>query len=382
MKILFVSERFYPKLRGGEVMLWRVAQGLTQRGHQVQVVTPRLEGTDSHEVVKGIEIFRPLEAIHGKSDSFRKIISKGIFILNLFRRLKQFVKEMRPDVIFNLAYTVTLPCGAVGRKFNIPVITNIGILRATDYLNSGEQSALTRLHGLKERCVLRFGGHQAIRVASKSVAQKITPFTNARIYAIPSPIDDRTIRSIRENTDRQAVRNEFDIDEVELFLLFVGGLEPVKNVDALIDILSEVNRPFKFVLVGGGSQEHSLRQKVSRLGLEEKVILKGRKPQKRVFELMRAADALLLGSKSEVLPTVILEALSVGTPVITTDVGGVKDIKSCNLTVVDRIEEIKDQIERGFRRYDDSKVLEEYSMNKIAGKFESMFRQVAGGDGR
>ncbi|MFB6271477.1 MAG: glycosyltransferase family 4 protein [Salinibacter sp.] len=377
MKILIVSELFYPKLRGGEVVLWRIAQALARRGHDVVVVTSRSSDTAAHETVNGVEIHRPhLLATQGMSNSLAMAVGKLRFMRKLYRYLDQWVAVSGVDLIYNNAYTVTLPCGRLGRRHGIPVVTNIGNLQGTGHRESTGWWPIGWVQQWKEWIILRYGGHRAIRVASEAVARHIRPMTRAGVHVIPSPIDAEAARAARESVDRQVIRAETDLDDDELLLLFVGALEPVKNVDAIIDVVSRIKRSVKLLVVGTGREEPRLRAQVERLGIAERITFLGAQPHDRVLELMAAADALLLASKSENLPTVVLEALSVGTPVVSTDVGGVREISSRNLTVVNSVEGIREVIEQGTPRYGDWSVLENYSTDAIAEQFERMFETV------
>jgi len=59
LKVLYFAQLFYPALTGGgELVFFQWATELTKKGHDVFVITHRLENTKSHEMVNGINIFR------------------------------------------------------------------------------------------------------------------------------------------------------------------------------------------------------------------------------------------------------------------------------------------------------------------------------------
>src|SRR5262249_51863856 len=72
--------------------------------------------------------------------------------------------------------------------------------------------------------------------------------------------------------------------------------------------------------------EPQLRQLARKLQIAEKVHFRGRVPQDRLAEWMRAADLLVLSSRSEGIPNVLLEAISSQLPYVATDVGGVREL--------------------------------------------------------
>lgn len=115
----------------------------------------------------------------------------------------------------------------------------------------------------------------------------------------------------------------------------VGRLVEKKGFGDLIDacaILAERGRSFRCAIVGTGELEPALRAQVRRLGLEDRVELRGARPQPDVFRLLRSAAALaapcLVGTDEnrDGLPTVLLEAMACGTPCVSTDVTGIPEV--------------------------------------------------------
>jgi glycosyltransferase involved in cell wall biosynthesis len=83
----------------------------------------------------------------------------------------------------------------------------------------------------------------------------------------------------------------------------------------------------RLLVVGDGEEEASLRARVARAGLEDRVLFLGRLDDERdTAEVVRASDLVLLPSETEALPTTLIEAAACGTPVVATDVGGVREV--------------------------------------------------------
>ena len=113
------------------------------------------------------------------------------------------------------------------------------------------------------------------------------------------------------------------------FILFVGYLQEVKGAKYLIDAFREVSDDFpefKLVIIGDGSEKEALENKVSGIGLGNKVEFKGKLPLGETKEVMRRCYCLVLPSLSEGLPRVILEAMALAKPVIASNVGGIPDL--------------------------------------------------------
>ena len=75
-------------------------------------------------------------------------------------------------------------------------------------------------------------------------------------------------------------------------------------------------------IIGGGSQYSYLKQTIEKLGIENSVRLLGQKNRAEIIELISESDAFVLSSTFETFGVVVIEAFSLGKPVITTSCGG------------------------------------------------------------
>jgi glycosyltransferase involved in cell wall biosynthesis len=109
-------------------------------------------------------------------------------------------------------------------------------------------------------------------------------------------------------------------------LLFVGELRLLKGVDVLIDAVARLaarGRRVTATLVGGGPDRARFEAQVDARGLRDLIRLPGPMPARRAFALGRM---LVVPSRAESLPYVVLEAAAAGRPVIATRVGGMAEI--------------------------------------------------------
>jgi glycosyltransferase involved in cell wall biosynthesis len=108
-------------------------------------------------------------------------------------------------------------------------------------------------------------------------------------------------------------------------LVFAGRLVPQKSIDVSLEAVRR-NEDVTLLLAGEGPYHDRLVRHARELGLEHRARFLGPLPRATVFELLRAADAALLSSSWENFPHMVVEALSVGTPVLATAAGGVREI--------------------------------------------------------
>lgn len=109
-------------------------------------------------------------------------------------------------------------------------------------------------------------------------------------------------------------------------LVFLGEFRPVKGIDVLIDAIASLNRQGRQVtatLVGDGPERDSLGAQVERLGLAKVVRFQ---PAMSAREAQAFGRIMVIPSRAESLPYVVLEAAAAGMPLIATKVGGIPEI--------------------------------------------------------
>ena len=116
-------------------------------------------------------------------------------------------------------------------------------------------------------------------------------------------------------------------------LLFVGRIQPLKGADVAVEALAELNDPEARLLIVGGSsgvegdtEVRRLEKLIANNGLAERVELVEPQPHHVLSTYYRAADVCLVPSRSESFGLVALEAAACGTPVVASDVGGLRTL--------------------------------------------------------
>lgn len=111
------------------------------------------------------------------------------------------------------------------------------------------------------------------------------------------------------------------------YLLFLSTLKPSKNLEGLLTAYKLIGPAQKLVIAGKkGWLFDSIFEKVSRLGLEERVIFTDFVPDEEVPALMRGADLFLLPSFWEGFGIPVVEAMATGTPVVVSNAGSLPEI--------------------------------------------------------
>lgn len=185
--------------------------------------------------------------------------------------------------------------------------------------------------------------------------------------------------------DRKDARSKLNIPDGEKVVLSVGSLKEVKGHEYLIRALANLSRSLNFqaFIVGQGHLKGKLTRLVKETGLEERVHLVGPRPHKEIPLWMNAADILALPSLMEGLPTVVLEALACGTPVVGTRVGGVPDVvnEESGILVEPGDEEalsqaVKEALDREWDRKEIARRGSEFYWDKIAIRYEKLYSSL------
>jgi len=107
----------------------------------------------------------------------------------------------------------------------------------------------------------------------------------------------------------------------------VANLRPVKNLEVFIAAsarLTETHRKVRFIIAGEGPDRAHLEKRIRNLGLAETVELRGRVDD--IPSFLETLDVAVLCSSSESLPTVVIEYMAAGRPIVATNVGGVSEL--------------------------------------------------------
>ena len=147
---------------------------------------------------------------------------------------------------------------------------------------------------------------------------------------IPNGIDTNLFRP--DPRLRESIRAALEVDESTFVWLAVGRFEPQKDYSTMISAFSKlhtVHPTAELIIAGQGPLQTNIQQLVIQHNLASSVRFIGLR--KDIVTLMNGADAFVLSSAWEGLPMVLLEAASVGLPIVATDVGGNQEVVYNNI---------------------------------------------------
>lgn len=234
-------------------------------------------------------------------------------------------------------------CAAVrlGQELGVPVVLGA---RGTDLAKRSKNLVV------RKQVCRAIQQAEAVLCVSGDLAREAEAMgaVSDRVFTIPNGVD----RTVFDCNGANAARERLRISAECRLAVFVGWLSKLKGVSQLVQALSMVNQRdsgrWRLAVIGEGYLRNAVSRQVAQLGLTGQVFLLGPKRQAEVADWLKAADVLCLPSETEGCPNVVLEALSVGTPVLATAVGGIPELVNDDCSILIHTRE-PEEIAQGLR---------------------------------
>ena len=254
-------------------------------------------------------------------DSGIKILECGMKNgYDFFRLVRyfQFMKKEKFNVIHN--HTASRLSNAI--KFFLPTSVLISHFHGGSLGNEKwEESNLLFWDRFSSGLVDRY---IACSNHTKKVVMEKCRLPDCRVSVLYDGIDLESFRPVKK---KAAIRREFGLKDSEKIVGTVARLVPQKGIDKFIEVakrvLMEVDN-VKFLIVGNGKLRPMLEEKVIKLDLHDKVIFTGSRTD--VPDLLSVLDIFLLTSNWEPFGITLLEAMTVGVPIVAFAVDGVLEV--------------------------------------------------------
>lgn len=313
MKILIVTGIFPPDIGGPATYVPEIAKALQQRGHQVTVVT---SAEPEHLNFDDGQHPFPVHRVNRRTNL---LIRSFQIIKTIFHHIK------KADLVFANGFFVetTLASRLAGKPMVQKIVGDPAWERARNRgwtTDSFETFQATR-YGLKLEALKKlrsFAAHQTERiiVPSRYLSQWV------RKWGIP---DERLTVIYNSVQVPSAIEPAPVPVTCPIKIATVGRLVSWKCVDSIIAAVGRME-DVGLVICGDGPERDNLSKLTKALGLSDRVYFAGQRSRSETLALMAACDIFILNSTYEGLPHVILEAISLKLPVITTAVGGIPEL--------------------------------------------------------
>ena len=244
----------------------------------------------------------------------------------VYKQLRSIMREYKPDIV----HTHASKAGAVGRfaalHENIPVLVHTfhgNIFKGYfGGIKTGFYKSLERYLAKKSSAIIAISDLQKEELVNE---HRIAP--GSKVHVIPLGFDLSRFQ-IRQDEKRRSFREKWKIGNDEILIGIVGRLVPVKNHRLFLDALHNLKTDhpqlkWKAMIVGDGECRASLEEYQRKLNLDEVIFTSW---IKEIDEVNAALDIAALSSLNEGTPVSLIEAQAAGCPIVTTNVGGIKNI--------------------------------------------------------
>ncbi len=288
---------------GAERAFVRVAIGLKERGWDVCVISLRDAGLLSAELQRADIEVTALEC-------------GGFFDIRALWRMRQVIRQQRPDVLLTFLHQANIIGRISGRS--------AGVARIICSVRVADRRWSVRIpEWLTSCCVDHYA---AVSQTVADVHAKLCGLSQDRFSVIRNGVDIEAIDAIPAID-----RTQLGCTDEDFIILNAGRLTEQKAPDDVLSAVrglvkdqQEIRHRVKLVFIGDGPLKSKLEQSITNNGMQDLVRLLGHRSD--VISIMKAASVLVLASRWEGLPNVILEAQAAGLPVIASSVDGVQEL--------------------------------------------------------
>ena len=322
MRILMVSWEYPPVVVGGLGRhVHHLATALAADGHDVIVLSRQPFGTDpaSHptadEVREGVRVIAAAQDPHEfdfGTDMMAWTLAMGHAMIRA--GLRPHAEGWLPDVVHAHDWLVAHPAIALAEFFDVPMVSTIHATEAGRHSGWVSGAISRQVHASESWLALE---SDSLIACSASMADEITELFGpglAEITVIPNGIDStRWPFAIRKPHTGPAE------------LLYFGRLEYEKGIHELIAALPRIRRTHPgttLTIAGDGTQQDWLVELARKHKVLKCIRFAGRAEHEQLLALLHRVDVAVLPSHYEPFGIVALEAAAAGTPLVTSNVGG------------------------------------------------------------
>jgi len=321
VRILMVSDVYFPRVNGVSTAIETYRAGLTQQGFDVNLIAPRYDDEDDAPGITRLPGWRV------PFDPEDRIVSP-LALRNVVRRAAEHADLIHIQTPFAAHYTGL----SAARAFGLPVVATYHTL-FEEYLHLyARRLPQGLLRGLARRLsASQCNALDAIIVPSNAMVERLTSYgvkTPMRVLPTGVPLDQFAVHD--RAAQRARFRARYKIPAEQPVALFVGRAAHEKNIGFLIDALAIARQQtpdLMLIVAGEGPALDELHQHAESRGQGPHVRFIGYLDRARDLpDCYAAADFFTFASRTETQGLVLIEAMAAGLPVVALAEMGTRDL--------------------------------------------------------
>ena len=343
-QILFLLDWYPTKTNNGCVFARHLIHAIADMGFDCVVIAPRAIHKSTFQKVNRVPYFR--EDVTAKGSRVRIYMpyflhltsrkqTMGLSMDNHFRSVMGVIRKekLNPAVVYgHFLYQCGLTAARVGEKLGIPAYCACG--ENSLRLQPGSQPYATGMayHGWKE-IIRKLSGIVCVSGNNEELLRKHGFIDGDMPTGVfPNGVDENKFRIL----DRSECRRELNLPEDAFIVAFTGAFTANKGADRLAEALKGCGNVYAIFLGQGPLEPEG-----------DRILFKGRVANDDVAKYLNAADVFVLPTRGEGCCNAIVEALSCGLPVISSDLPFNDDILNPDNSLridVESVEQIRESI--------------------------------------
>ncbi len=321
MKILFVTDTYYPHINGVYYFVQRLATLLQGKGHEVAVIAPSASLDYSYTKVDDINIYG--------LPSFSTMLYKSVRVpvpFLLKKRIDDIINVYKPDVIHIQGHFIlNRAVLEVNKKYKIPIM-------GTNHFMTENLTCFVPTQKLKTRVDIYlwkefskvFNQASILTTPTEMAAELIRPKLKQSVIPVSNGID---LKRFSQDVNTNYIRKKYSLPDKPI-LLSVGRLDPEKHLNEVLEAAERALKTSDFCLVicGKGIEREALERLTKKLGIEESVFFTGFVPDEDLPAFYKTSSCFISASIAELQSIATMEAMASGIPVIAADAGALSEL--------------------------------------------------------
>jgi glycosyltransferase involved in cell wall biosynthesis len=350
MKILYISRRFYPEIKGGgQISAFYLAKTIKKLGHEIVVCTFSDEKKDKIETIDGILIYR---LSIPKLKFFPRLSNMDYMYLQMAHLSSKIIEKEKPDILHLLNFE-SIPISSIyfKKRFKLPIVATVNgplfgcfTQGAIDYKGETctECKLIKRIY-----CSQGYWGKVAgslyslyslwymnmLKFSYKYVDRFLTISSSMTPLLLSMDVPEEKITLVNN-----LLGEDLKIDKILLasfkkkfkdkkIILYTGRLAKEKGVEFTLSALPYLPKEFVFLIAGWGENEKNLKNMANDLGVQKRVFFLGRIDYKKIGTYYSLSDIFShFPTFYEPFGRTLIEAMCFGKVVVAYPIAGINDI--------------------------------------------------------
>ena len=351
MKILIATHYFLPHKGGIEFVAYNQAKELVKKGHQVTIISSKIGNESEEEIIDGIKILR-VKAWNWFENKWG--VPYPLLSPSIFKVMNEEVKKADVVHVHDINYLNSFIASKKAKKCSKPLI----LTQHITFVNHG------LITNLIQRIVKSIYGKYIIKSADKIIVcneqVKIWLDEPNKTFFLHNAVDTNLFKPATKK-EKITLRKKYNLPLNKPIILFVGRLVEKKGFDKLFEAR---DKDYLLVFAGEGNIPDYMKK-------DKNILFLGGMSQEKLSEIYKASDIFCLPSVNEGFPLTILEAMSSGLPIITSNNPGYEHYlnKEKVLLIKPEVNIIKSSIKDLIQNKKKINKMKEYSRTEAIKKF-------------